>query len=219
MSRKNKQANLDIFKSFLKDNMSIMFGGFMGVGTPDYLVDGILESGVKNLTIIGNDTAFPTTGVGRLVAAGVVKHVIASHIGTNPETGKKMIAKEMEVTLIPQGTLAEQIRAAGAGLGGILTPTGLGTIVAEGKQIIKANGQEYILELPIRADLAIVHATKSDHYGNLFFEKSSKNFNTLIATAANIVFAQTDEITEHPLDPEIVSTPGVFVDYIIHKGA
>lgn len=215
MGTKNKKANLDIFKSYLKDGMSIMFGGFMGVGTPELLVDGILQSGVKELTIIGNDTAFPTTGVGRLVSAGVVKHVIASHIGTNPETGKKMIAGELQVTLVPQGTLAEQIRAAGAGLGGILTPTGLGTVVADGKQIIQANGQDYILELPIKADLAILHATQADMYANLFFAKASKNFNTLIATAADVVFAQVDEITTKPLNPETVSTPGVFVDYII----
>lgn len=215
MGTKNKKANLDIFKSYLKDGMSIMFGGFMGVGTPELLVDGILQSGVKELTIIGNDTAFPTTGVGRLVSAGVVKHVIASHIGTNPETGKKMIAGELQVTLVPQGTLAEQIRAAGAGLGGILTPTGLGTVVADGKQIIQANGQDYILELPIKADLAILHATQADMYANLFFAKASKNFNTLIATAADVVFAQVDEITTEPLNPETVSTPGVFVDYII----
>lgn len=215
MGTKNKKANLDIFKSYLKDGMSIMFGGFMGVGTPELLVDGILQSGVRELTIIGNDTAFPTTGVGRLVAAGVVKHVIASHIGTNPETGKKMIAGELQVTLVPQGTLAEQIRAGGAGLGGILTPTGLGTIVADGKQIIHVNGQDYILELPMKADLAILHATQSDMYANLFFAKASKNFNTLIATAADVVFAQVDKITEEPLNPETVSTPGVFVDYII----
>lgn len=217
MARQIKRINTDIFKSYLKDGMSIMVGGFMGVGTPEDLVDAIVESGVKDLTVICNDTAFPTVGVGRLVVNRQVKHVIASHIGTNPETGRQMIAGDIEVSLVPQGTLAERIRAAGAGLGGILTPTGLDTVVEKDKQVISHSGKSFILELPLSADISLVHATKADNYGNLFYEKSSKNFNTVMATAGKHVFAQVDELVSGALNPELVSTPGIFVDYMITK--
>ena len=167
---KTKQLNLADVKNHLWDGMTIMFGGFMGIGTPAKLVQAILDAGIKDLTIIGNDTAFVDTGVGPLITNNRVKRLITSHIGTNPETGKKMIAGEIDVELVPQGTLAERIRAAGAGLGGILTPTGLGTIVEEGKRRITVEDRDYLLELPLHADLAIVAAQKADKMGNLVYE-------------------------------------------------
>lgn len=203
-------------KGYLRDGMTIMFGGFMGIGTPDKLVKEILDSGIKDLTLIGNDTAFVDTGVGPLIVNNRVKRLITSHIGTNPETGKKMIAGEIDVELVPQGTLAERIRAGGAGLGGFLTPTGIGTIVEEGKQKITVDGIEYLLEKPLKADLAIVQAKKADENGNLVYELAAQNFNPLVALAANIVIAQADEIVKvDELTPDEIVTPAALVDYII----
>ncbi|AVI99499.1 butyrate--acetoacetate CoA-transferase subunit A [Haemophilus influenzae] len=193
-----------------------MFGGFMGIGTPAKLVQQILDSGVKDLTLIGNDTAFIDTGVGPLIVNNRVKRLITSHIGTNPETGKKMIAGEIDVELVPQGTLAERIRAGGAGLGGILTPTGVGTVVEEGKQKIQIDGKEYLLELPLKADIAIIHAQKGDMNGNLAYELSARNFNPLVALAAKTVIAQVDNLLEvGQLPPDEVITPAALIDYIV----
>lgn len=214
---KTKQLSLADVKNHLWDGMTIMFGGFMGIGTPVRLVQAILDSGVKDLTIIGNDTAFVETGVGPLITNNRVKKVITSHIGTNPETGKKMIAGEIEVELVPQGTLAERIRAAGAGLGGVLTPTGLGTIVEEGKQKIAVNGQEYLLELPLQADLAIVEAKTADKLGNLVYELSAQNFNPLVALAAKKVIVEAGNVVEvGEISPDAATTPAALVDYIVY---
>ena len=214
---KTKQLSLADVKNHLWDGMTIMFGGFMGIGTPARLVQAILDSGVKDLTIIGNDTAFVETGVGSLITNNRVKKVITSHIGTNPETGKKMIAGEIEVELVPQGTLAERIRAAGAGLGGVLTPTGLGTIVEEGKQKIAVNGQEYLLELPLQADLAIVEAKTADKLGNLVYELSAQNFNPLVALAAKKVIVEAGNVVEvGEISPDAATTPAALVDYIVY---
>ena len=191
---KNKQITVKKAGEFFRDGMTIMVGGFMGVGTPPRLMTELLESGVKELTIIANDTAFVDTGLGPLIVNGRVKKVIASHIGTNPETGRRMIAGEMEVQLIPQGTLAEQIRCGGAGLGGFLTPTGVGTVVEEGKQKITLDGRDYLLELPLRADLALIQAQKADPLGNLTYDLSARNFNPLMALAADITIAEPDEM-------------------------
>ncbi|NDL62087.1 acetate CoA-transferase subunit alpha [Acerihabitans arboris] len=212
---KNKTIDELQFRALLRDGMSIMFGGFMGIGTPHYLVDEIIKSGVKDLTLIGNDTGFVDTGVGPLIASGQVKKVIASHIGTNPETGRKMIAGELEVALVPQGTLAEQIRAGGAGLGGFLTLTGVGTVVAENKQTITLDGITYLLERPLRADLAILESHHADRLGNLVYRLTARNFNPLMALAADLVVAQYDGIRETgELDPERIVTPGALVDYL-----
>ena len=187
----------------------------MGVGTPAALVAEILASGVKDLTLIGNDTGFVDTGVGPLIASGQVKKVVASHIGTNPETGRRMIAGEMEVELVPQGTLVERIRCGGAGLGGFLTPTGVGTVVEEGKQKITQNGVEYLLELPLRADLAILQAAKADQSGNLVYSLTARNFNPIVALAADLVIAQCDEIVDvGSIAPDAVMTPGALVDHL-----
>lgn len=213
---KNKQITVKKAGEFFRDGMTIMVGGFMGVGTPPRLMTELLESGVKELTIIANDTAFVDTGLGPLIVNGRVKKVIASHIGTNPETGRRMIAGEMEVQLIPQGTLAEQIRCGGAGLGGFLTPTGVGTVVEEGKQKITLDGRDYLLELPLRADLALIQAQKADPLGNLTYDLSARNFNPLMALAADITIAEPDEmVAVEDIDPDCVATPGAIIDWLI----
>lgn len=213
---KNKQITVKKAGEFFRDGMTIMVGGFMGVGTPPRLMTELLESGVKELTIIANDTAFVDTGLGPLIVNGRVKKVIASHIGTNPETGRRMIAGEMDVQLIPQGTLAEQIRCGGAGLGGFLTPTGVGTVVEEGKQKITLDGRDYLLELPLRADLALIQAQKADTLGNLTYDLSARNFNPLMALAADITIAEPDEmVAAGDIDPDCVATPGAIIDWLI----
>ncbi|MEY1636133.1 acetate CoA-transferase subunit alpha [Morganella morganii] len=213
---KNKQITVKKAGEFFRDGMTIMVGGFMGVGTPSRLMTELLESGVKELTIIANDTAFVDTGLGPLIVNGRVKKVIASHIGTNPETGRRMIAGEMEVQLIPQGTLAEQIRCGGAGLGGFLTPTGVGTVVEEGKQKITLDGRDYLLELPLRADLALIQAQKADPLGNLTYDLSTRNFNPLMALAADITIAEPDEmVAVGDIAPDCVATPGAIIDWLI----
>lgn len=213
---KNKQITVKKAGEFFRDGMTIMVGGFMGVGTPPRLMTELLESGVKELTIIANDTAFVDTGLGPLIVNGRVKKVIASHIGTNPETGRRMIAGEMEVQLIPQGTLAEQIRCGGAGLGGFLTPTGVGTVVEEGKQKITLDGRDYLLELPLRADLALIQAQKADPLGNLTYDLSARNFNPLMALAADVTIAEPDEmVAVGDIDPDCVATPGAIIDWLI----
>lgn len=203
----------------LQDGMTVMIGGFLGVGAPEGLITEVLDRGVRDLTVIGNDTGFPDKGIGRLIVAKRVKKAVASHVGTNPETGRQMNAGETEVVLVPQGTLAEQIRAAGAGLGGILTPTGVGTVVEEGKQKITIDGREYLLELPMGADFALIYAQKADEKGNLVYRRSSRNFNPLMAMAAKVVVAEVEEIVKvGELDPDEVMTPGLFVTYLVKKG-
>lgn len=201
-------------KDHLFDGMSIMVGGFMNIGTPEQIVDMVLESNVKDLTIICNDAGLPGKGVGRLISNGQVKKLIASHIGLNPEAGMLMSEEKMIVNLVPQGTLAEQIRAGGSGLGGFLTPTGIGTMVEEGKEIITVNGSDYILELPIRADLAILYGYEVDHYGNTVYTKTTRNFNPLMATATDKVIVQARHIVKE-LNPDHVMTPHIFVDYVV----
>ena len=213
----NKKLEIGDVTKHLRDGMSIMFGGFKGVGTPERLVQAILDSGVKNLTIIGNDTSFVETGVGPLITNNRVSKVIASHIGLNPETGKKMIAGEMEVELVPQGTLAERIRCGGAGLGGFLTPTGVGTVAEEGKQKLIIDGVEQLVELPLKADLAIILAHKSDKIGNLVYRLSCRNFNPLVALAATTVIVEVKEVVQTgAIDPDEVMTPAALVDYIVY---
>lgn len=216
MSKSSKLITCAQLRPHLRDGMSIMFGGFMGVGTPPRIVREILDSGVKNLTIIGNDTAFKDTGVGILVSNNRVAKVIASHIGTNPETGRQMIAGEIEVELVPQGTLAERIRCGGSGLGGVLTPTGVGTVIEEGKTIINFDGIEYLVERPLRADMAILNAYRADHMGNLVYLRAGRNFNPIMALAADFVVAEVENICAiGEIDPDHVMTPGILVDALI----
>jgi len=202
--------------AMVKHDSVVMFGGFMGCGTPHGLVDALLAGGVTNLTIICNDTGLPDFGTGKLVTAKRIKKTIATHVGLNPETGRQMNAGEMEVELIPQGTLAERIRAAGAGLGGILTPTGVGTVVEEGKRRITVDNRDYLLEKPLRADIALLKAHTADRAGNLIYRLSTRNFNPLMAMAADIVIAEVDNVVDiGRIDPDAVHTPGIFVDYLV----
>lgn len=200
----------------IEDGMTLMIGGFLAVGTPEGFVDALVVQGTKQLTVIANDTAFPDKGIGKLVVDGRLKKVIVSHIGTNPETGRQMNTGKLEVELVPQGTLAECVRAGGAGLGGILTPTGIGTIVAEGKEVITVDGKEFLLEKPLRADVALIKAYKADTAGNLIFERSARNFNPLMAMAAKVVIVEAENIVEAgQIDPDQVMTPGIFIDWIV----
>lgn len=214
----NKFKTLDEVLELIKDGQTIMVGGFLAVGTPEAIIDGIVEKGVKDLTIICNDSGFIDRGVGKLIANRQVKKVIASHIGTNAETGRLMNAKEMEVELVPQGTLAERVRCGGAGLGGFLTPTGVGTVVAEGKEVINVDGRDYLLEKPIRADIALVFGSVVDKKGNIWYNKSTRNFNPLIATAADVVIVEAEKVVEvGEIVPENVMTPHIFVNYIVGR--
>ncbi len=202
----------------VQDGMTLMIGGFLAVGTPEKLVNALVEKGVKDLTIIANDTGFPDRGIGKLIINKQVKRTIASHIGTNPETGRQMNEKEMEVELVPQGTLAERVRCGGAGLGGFLTPTGLGTIVEEGKEKITVNGTEYLLETPLKADIALIFGSKVDEKGNVYYHESTRNFNPLMAAAADIVIVEAEELVKAgELDANMVMTPSIFVDYIVKE--
>jgi acetate CoA/acetoacetate CoA-transferase alpha subunit len=212
----NKVRTLEEAWDKFRDGQTIMFGGFLAVGTPETLVDGLVKKGVKDLTVIGNDTSYVDRGIGRLIASRQIKKAIVSHIGTNKETGRQMTAGELDVELVPQGTLAERIRAAGAGLGGFLTPTGVGTIVEEGKQKLTINGKEYLLEMPLKADIAILKAWKADKSGNLVYRRATRNFNPLMALAADFVIAEVEQIVEiGELNPDEVVTPGTLVDMIV----
>jgi acetate CoA/acetoacetate CoA-transferase alpha subunit len=201
------------------DGSSVMIGGFMTCGTPVNLVRALAKRGAENLTVICNDTGLRGDGIGMLISADAIQNLIVSHIGTNPETGQKMIAGQIQVDLVPQGTLAEQIRCAGSGLGGVLTPTGVGTVVAEGKEEVEVDGKTYLLEKPLHADFALIKAWKADRKGNLVYRRSARNFNPIMAMAADCVIAEVEEIVEvGEIDPDEVVTPGIFVDYLV-KGA
>lgn len=215
----NKLISIEEAVSKIKDGDTIMVGGFLANGTPEKLIDALVQTGVKDLTLICNDTGFVDKGVGKMVVAKQFKKIIASHIGTNKETGNQMNSGETEVVLVPQGTLAEQIRAAGAGLGGVLTQTGLGTKVEEGKEKVLVDGKEYLLEKPLRADVALIYGTKVDKFGNIYYSGSTQNFNVLMATAADLVIVGAEEVVEiGELDPNYVRTPGIFVHYVVEEG-
>jgi len=202
----------------IPDGAVLMIGGFMGVGTPHRLIDELVRQKKTRLTVIANDTARPGVGIGKLISAGMVARVIASHIGTNPETQAQMIAGKIEVELVPQGTLIERVRAGGYGLGAVVTPTGVGTVVAEGKQTIELSGKLYLLEMPLRADFALVNARQADHIGNLAYALTARNFNPLIAMAADVVLAEPQEIVPvGVIPPDAVMTPSVVVTHIIAK--
>ena len=202
--------------SKVKNGMTIMVGGFLGVGSPPKILAALAESGVKDLTLICNDTSFPDKTVGQLIVNKQFKKVIVSHIGTNPETGRQMNAAETEVELVPQGTLAERIRCGGFGLGGVLTPTGIGTEVEDEKERIKVNGQIFLLETPLKADVALICGTKVDKRGNIYYHGTARNFNPLMAMAAETVIVEAEEVVEvGELDPNCVATPFNFIDYIV----
>ncbi len=214
----NKRITLEQALEKISDGMTLMIGGFLATGTPEALVDGLIKKNCRDLTVIGNDTGFPDRGIGKLVVNKQIKKAIVSHVGTNPETGRQMNAGEIEVELVPQGTLAERVRAGGAGLGGVITPTGLGTIVEEGKQKITINNKEYLVELPLRADVALLQAKIADESGNLVFDKAARNFNPLMGPAADTVIVLTEKIVPvGDIDPDHVMLPGIFVNYIVEE--
>lgn len=200
----------------IRDGAVLMVGGFMGVGTPPRVIDEIVRLGRRNLVVIANDTARPGVGIGRLIDAKLVSRLVTSHIGTNPETQRQMIAGELAVELVPQGTLAERIRAGGFGLGGVVTPTGVGTIAAEGKRVITVEGNDFLLELPLKADFALIKAKRADYAGNLEFALTARNFNPLMAMAAQTVIAEVEEVVPMgAMPPDVVVTPHVLVDQVV----
>lgn len=219
-----KFVSIEEAVKLIPDGASIMFGGFMGCGNAHKFIDALSKSGVKDLTMICNDGSMPGGpmgedyyGVAKLIHNKQVKKLIATHVGLNPEVAtQSMQDGTLEVVLIPQGSLAEMIRADGAGLGGVLTPTGVGTIVAEGKQEIVVDGKTYLLETPLRAEVAIVKAWKADTSGNLVYRRAGKNFNPMMAMAADFVIAEVEEIVEvGQIDPDQVCTPGACVDMVV----
>ena len=202
----------------IPDGSSLLIGGFMGVGTPHRLIDALVARGAKDMIVIANDTAMPGKGIGKLVTSSCVSKVIASHIGLNPETQQKMISGEIEVDLVPQGTLVERIRAAGVGLGGILTPTGIGTLVEDGKQTVTVNGKNYLLEEPLGGDFALIAAQQADYVGNLEYSLTAHNFNPIMAMAGATVIAEPQTIVPvGVISPDSVKTPGILVDHLLER--
>lgn len=217
----DKVINLEKAVSQIKDGDVVMVGGFLGCGGPNKIIDYIVENtDLKDLTLICNDTSFVDMGVGKMVVKKMFKKIYASHIGTNKETGRQMSEEETEVILVPQGTLAEQVRAGGYGLGGVLTQTGLGSKeIEEGKQIVEVDGEKWILEKPLKADVALLNCEKADEFGNMIFHGSTQTFNTVMAFAAKTVIVEADEVVEiGELDPDNVRVPGVLVSYIVDGG-
>src|SRR5262245_58384160 len=202
--------------AMIPEGASLMIGGFMGVGTPERVIDELVRLGRRNLLVIANDAAIPGKGIGKLIGAGLVGRTVASHIGLNPEAQQQMIAGKMAVDLVPQGTLIERIRAGGHGLGGILTPTGVGTVVEEGKRRIDVDGKSYLLETALRADFALVHAFLADYTGNLSYALTARNFNPVIAMAADTVIVTADHIVPvGVIAPDHVVTPAALIDYLV----
>lgn len=203
----------------IPEGATLMIGGFMAVGTPRRLIDELVRQRRRGLTIIANDTARPGCGIGKLVSERLVRRLITSHIGTNPQTQELLLAGVIEVELVPQGTLAERIRAGGYGLGGVLTPTGVGTVVEEGKRTVEIDGRSFLLELPLRADFALINARRADHTGNLTYAMTARNFNPIMAMAADVVIAEAQEIVPvGVVAPDDVMTPAVLVDHLIARG-
>src|SRR5262245_17030999 len=214
-----RKLSLEQSVALIPDGASVMIGGFMAVGTPERLVDEIVRQKQRNLTVIANDTAMPDRGIGKLVSARLLRKVIASHIGLNPETQKLMMTGDLEVELVPQGTLIERIRAGGFGLGGVLTQTGLGTPVEEGKQRLQVNGKDYLLETPLRADFALVQAFLADYLGNLYYALTARNFNPVLAMAADTVIVCAENIVPTGvIPPDHIVTPAPVVDYLVANG-
>ncbi len=204
--------------SLVPNGAVVMIGGFMGVGSPHRTIDALVARGACGLTVIANDTARPGVGIGKLISAGCVARLVTSHIGTNPETQAKMMSGEIAVELVPQGTLAERIRAAGAGLGGVLTPTGVGTMAAEGKETMRVGDRDYLLELALGAEIALIAARSADYLGNLVYSLTARNFNPLMAMAAPCVIAEPNEVVPvGVLPPDAIHTPGVLVDHLVAR--
>lgn len=215
-----KIIGLDEAVELVQEGMTLMVGGFMACGGANTIVDAIAAKGTSHLTLIANDAAMPGIGVGKLVENHQLDRLVASHVGLNPEVGKQMASGELDVELVPQGTLVERIRAGGYGLGGVLTPTGIGTIVAEGKPIIEVDGKPFLLEKPLRADIALLCGHTVDRSGNVWYKGTTRNFNQVMAFAADTVIAEADHLVAvGDIAPENVVTPNVLVDYIVEGQA
>ena len=213
-----KKISLNEVVAMIKDGSRIMVGGFLGTGAPKQIIDALAESGVKDLTIICNDTVFDGKGWSKLIENHQVKEIYATYIGGSKASIQQMNDGLLKMNLVPQGSLSEKIRAKGAGLGGILTPTGIGTVVAEGKQIINVGGKDYILEEPIGADFALIGGSIVDESGNVFYRGTTKNFNPMMAQAADVVIVEAEKIVPvGAIEPESVHTPALFVDYIYER--
>lgn len=215
----------DKVAEFIKDGDTLMIGGFLSCGAPHLLIEKVYEKNIKDLTVICNDTGFSEdsehnkAGIGKLIVNKQISHVMTSHIGTNRETGHQMNSGETKVTLVPQGTLAEQIRSGGCGLGGVLTPTGLGTEAADGKEILTIDGKEYLLEKSLRGNVALIKGAKVDKKGNIYYSKTARNFNPLMAMSCDTVIVEAEEIVEvGELNPDLVVTSHIFIDYIVDGG-
>ncbi|MBP0726453.1 CoA transferase subunit A [Bacillus sp. RG28] len=216
MNEFGKIISLENALSYFHDEMTLMFGGFGGIGNPPTLIKGILEKGIKNLTLIGNDAGFPNIGIGQLVTANQAKKMITTHIGSNPNAGRQMTEGTLEVEFNPQGTFIERIRAAGVGLGGVLIDVGIDSVIDVDKQRVTVAQKEYLVETPLTADVAIVYAQKADQFGNLIFDKSARNSNPFVAMAGKITIAEVEEIVPlGELNPEEIIVPGAFVHYIV----
>jgi len=213
-----RTTTVEAAAALIPDGASLMVGGFMGVGSPDQLIDELVRQGRRELTVIANDSAVPGTGIGKLVTARALRKLVASHIGLNPETQQQMIAGALEVELVPQGTLIERIRSAGCGLGGVLTPTGVGTVVEEGKRKIDVEGRSYLLETALHADFALVQAFMADYRGNLVYALTARNFNPVIAMAGRTVIAEVEHVVPiGMISPDHVVTPAVLVDHLVPR--
>lgn len=214
------------------DGMTIMLPGFVNCGVSPTLIDGLIEAGIKDLNVISNNTSVKGKGIGKLVHENRIKHITCSHIGSNTETCEKAVAGEIDITFVPQGSLAEKVRAGGAGIGGILTPTGVHTPMQEGKQLLEWDDEEgkykfveadepqkgarFILETPLHADVCFVHAYKADTMGNVVYHRTARNFNQVFATAADFVIVEAEHIVEiGELDPDEIMTPGALVDLVV----
>jgi len=204
--------------NLVKQGDKILIGGFLAVGAPESIIDALVQKGTKDLKLVVIASDYEDKGMGKLVVNKQVKAVQVSHLGTNKEIQRQMYADEIKVELIPQGSLLERVRAAGSGLGGVLTPVGIGTLAAEGKQVIIVDRKDFLLEKALHGDVALIHAHKADKQGNLIYRKTARNSNPVMATAGKIVIAEVDEIVEiGQLDPERVVTPSIFVNYLVKK--
>lgn len=212
----NKVTSLDQAVNKIRNGASVMINGFMAVKSPETVIDRVVENRVSSLTVIVNDAAVPGMGVAKLLSAGLIRKMVASHIGLNPEAGAKMNDGTLNVELVPQGTLAERIRCGGAGLGGVLTPTGIGTPVEDGKQKITVDGVDYLLEVPLRADVALLKGSIADTLGNVYYRGTTKNFSTIMAMASETVIVEAEKIVAPgALDPDLIMTPGALVDHVV----
>jgi len=211
-----KTISLHDAVALIPEGATLMIGGFLDVGSPDRVIDELVRQGKRNLTVIANDTAMPGVGIGKLVTAGLLRKVIVSHIGLNPETQAQMLSGKLEVELVPQGTLIERIRSGGYGLGGVLTPTGIGTIVEKDKRKLEVKGKQYLVETALRADFALIHAFVADYTGNLGYALTARNFNPVMAMAAETVIVTADHVVPvGVIAPDHIATPAPVVDYIV----